>query len=325
MKIDIMKNYFSDVDFLNIFSKWKWHLLIIALIASVIGLVVSSKAVMISYYKSDAIVYPVNLTPYSDESQAEQMLQWFASRDIMDSVIAKFDLAKHYKVDAENSHFNSIMQRKYEKQVKIYKTRFESVCIEVSDIDPVRAYEMVYAIIDFYNLKVNLSHREKYNEVLGLELERLVEKKQQLDSLNHLLTSLREKYGLIDYGIQANEVTKGYLGTFDGSNSARINMNELQRLKSAIQSKGDSLMLITNLLSSVTASYTNYAISYESARQNVAKALTFATIVSHPVVADKVSFPKRWLIVLYSVLSITFFSLLIIAFIEKGRIDKRSE
>ncbi len=314
-----MENHLFSSDFLVILRKWKWHLLMVVLIAGVVGIIISSPFISKPYYKSDAIVYPVNLTPYSDESQAEQMLQWFASRDIMDSVIGKFDLTKHYKVDAENRHFNSKMQRKYEKQVKIYKTRYESVSIEVSDTDPVMAYEMVYAIIDFYNKKVNLSHREKYNEVLGLEKERLVEKKQQLDSLNFLLTSLREKYGLIDYGIQANEVTRGYLGTFDGSNSARVNMNELQHLKSAIQSKGDSLMLITNLLSSVTASYTNYVVSYESARQNVAKELTFATIVSHPVIADKTSFPVRGLIVLYTIVSLTFFSLIIIALIEKRK------
>jgi capsule polysaccharide export protein KpsE/RkpR len=211
------------------------------------------------------------------------------------------------------------MQRIYEKHVKIYKTRFESVSIEVTDSNPVRAYEMVYAIIDYYNKKVNYSHQEKYFEVLRLEEERLSEKKEQLDSLILLLTSLREKYGLIDYGIQANEVTRGYLGTFDGSKNARLDMNELQRLKSAIQSKGDSLMLITNLLSSVTASYTNYVISFESARQNVSKELTFATIVAHPVIADKSSFPERWLIVLYSIATAAFFSLIIIGFIEKRK------
>lgn len=314
-----MERDFFGSDFLTILVKWKWHILIIILIASVVGFIISSPFIIRPYYRSDAVVYPVNLTPYADESQTEQMLQWFASRDIMDSVIMKFNLAKHYKVDTDNRYFNSIMYKIYEKHIKIRKTKYESVHIEVTDYDPVRAYEIVYAIIDFYNRKVNSSHQEKYREVLQLEEERLTEKKQQLDSLNFLLTSLREKYGLIDYGIQANEVTRGYLGTFDGSNSARVNMNELQRMKSAIQSKGDSLMLITNLLTSVTASYTNYFVSYESARQNVTKELTFATIISHPIIADKTSFPLRGLIVLYFVITIVFFSLIIIALVEKRK------
>lgn len=314
-----MESYFNNLSLLHIFLKWKWHLLVIVLIAALIGIIISSPLVMKPRYKSFAIVYPANLTPYSEESETEQMLQWFASRDIMDSIIAKFNLYDHYKINSNQMYSYTYMQQSYEKNVRINKTRFESVSLEVTDADPVIACNMVISIIDFLNKKVNQSHREKYLEILILEEERLLEKKQQLDSLNFLITNLRETYGLIDYGIQAGEVTKGYLGTFDGSNNARVNMPEVQRLKSNLQSKGDSLLLITNLLGSVTAAYTNYLISYEAAQRNVTKELTYATVVTHPVIADKKSYPVRWLILLYAVVITGFFSLIVISVLENSR------
>lgn len=319
-----MESYFNNMSLVQIFLKWKWHLVVIIIIAGLIGVVISSPIIMKPRYKSFAIVYPANLTPYSEESETEQMLQWFASRDIMDSIIVKFDLYDHYEIQPDQKHSYTYMQQLFEKNVRINKTKFESVSLDVTDTDPIVARDMVYSIIDYYNKKVNYSHREKYLEVLKLEEERLLEKKLQLDSLNLLITSIRETYGLLDYGIQASEVTRGYLGTFDGSNNARVNMPEVQRLKSSIQSKGDSLLLVTNLLGSVTAAYTNYLISYEAARRNVTKELTYATIVTHPVVADKKSFPIRWLIVLYSVITIAFLSVIAIGFIENSRaIDER--
>jgi len=111
----------------------------------------------------------------------------------------------------------SKIYRTFDENVTIAKTKYESVKIEIYDTDPQIACDMVNSLIDFYNKKVQNIHREKYQEVLTIEESRLMEKKRQQDSLLRTINNIRTKYELIDYGIQTNEVTKGYLGTFDGS------------------------------------------------------------------------------------------------------------
>lgn len=317
-----MENYFGNFNLFQLCYKWKWHLVIFVLIAGILGLIFSGPFFIKPKFKSVAIVYPANISKFSEESETEQMLQWFESRDIVDSMIKKFDLPKHYKIKTNDRFYMSKIYKTFDENVTIAKTKYESVKIEIYDTDPQIACDMVNSLIDFYNKKVRNIHREKYQEVLTIEESRLMEKKRQQDSLLRTINNIRTKYELIDYGIQTNEVTKGYLGTFDGSNRANVNRTEVKKIKQNIENKGDSLLLITGQLSSVCASYNNFKISYEDALRNVNKVQTFANIVTSPFPADKKSYPSRLLIVFYAMGAALFFSIITIAMIDGRKIFK---
>jgi len=320
-----MENYFGNFNLFKLCYKWKWHLIIIGVIAAIFGIIFSSPFFIKPKYKSIALVYPSNISKYSEESETEQMLQWFESRDIVDSMIKKFDLPKHYDVKTNDKHYMSKIYRMFDENVTVAKTKYESVKIEIYDTDPQTACDMVNSLIDFYNQKVQKIHREKYQEVLAIEESRLNEKRDQQDSLMKIINNIRTKYELIDYGIQTNEVTRGYLGTFDGSSMARVNKKEVGRLKNNIEKKGDSLLLITNQISSVSSAYNNDKISYEDALRNVNKVQTFANIVTSPYPADKKSYPSRLLIVFYALGAALFFSIIVIAIIDGRKIFTVSE
>jgi len=311
-----MENYFGNFNLFQLCYKWKWHLVIFVLIAGILGLIFSGPFFIKPKFKSVAIVYPANISKFSEESETEQMLQWFESRDIVDSMIKKFDLPKHYEIKTNDRFYMSKIYRTFNENVTIAKTKYESVKIEIYDTDPQIACDMVNSLIDFYNKKVRNIHREKYQEVLTIEESRLMEKKRQQDSLLRTINNIRTKYELIDYGIQTNEVTRGYLGTFDGSNRANVNRTEIKRIKQNIENKGDSLLLITGQLSSVCASYNNFKISYEDALRNVNKVQTFANIVTSPFPADKKSYPSRLLIIIYAMGAALFFSIITIVIID---------
>jgi len=298
-----MENLFNNHGILQLLWRRKIHLLIIVLVSFLLAVIFSGSFFITPKFKSFAILYPDIEKVYSTENESEQMLQWLESRDIADSIIVRFNLMEHYRIDPSDPQKVSKTFREFQRHVFISTTKFESVRIEIMDRNPQLACDMVFAMIDFYNKKVNATHRKKYLEVLALEEQRLTEKKMQLDSLMGIIIGMRLNYGLIDYGIQTNEVMRGYLGTFDGSGSAQVNRAEIKKLKSDIESKGDSLLLLTNLLTSVTHAYNNYLVSYEDAQRNVNKELTFASVVSNPVPADKKSYPIRWIIILISGLS----------------------
>ena len=184
------------------------------------------------------MVYPHNIAPYSDESETEQMLQFLQSKDIKDSVIKRFDLAAHYKIDSNFKYFYSTIYYEYSQNVKINKTPYESVEITVLYKDPLMPNEMVNTILAFYNKKVRRVHNIKYMEVIRMYDAIIAKKQAHIDSLKGRLQTLSTEYGLIEYESQAEEITKGYLRTVMGASSTNINQREVMKLKDNIENHG---------------------------------------------------------------------------------------
>ena len=90
-----MDNNFNNLSLVQLVLKWKWHIIIITVVAALCGAIFSSSLFITPLYKSVAVAYPANISPYSDESETEQMLEIINSRSIMDSVIEKYEEHLH--------------------------------------------------------------------------------------------------------------------------------------------------------------------------------------------------------------------------------------
>lgn len=316
-----MENYFNNLSLMRIFLKWKWHLLIIAVVAALLGMIFSSSLFITPKFKSYALVYPSNIAPYSDESESEQMLQWLQSKDIKDSIIKRFDLSRHYEIDTNYKYYYSTMMYLYNENVKINKTQWESIEIEVTDKDPVVAYKMVNSIMDYCNLKIRRIHKAKYDEVVQSLGRSLKEKQQQLDSIENAFAVLRKDYGLYDYESQAEEITRGYLKTYDGSTSSRPTQ-DVEKMKLNFEEKSGELALLMQRREDVMKIYAEFELKYDMAVYDAEKLFTYLNVVTEPTIADKKSYPVRWLIVVYSVVASLFFSVVVISIKENRKIKK---
>lgn len=301
--------------------KWKWHIAIIAIIAAVVGVIISSPYIIKPRYKSSALVYPSNIWPYSDESESEQLLQWLLSKDVKDSVIKKFDLSTHYKIDTNYKYYYSTMMYLYNENVKIQKTQWESIEITVTDKDPVMAYNMVNAIMEFCNKKIRKVHNEKYTEVVVSLGKLLAKKRQELDSVEKALADLRNNYGLFEYDSQAREITRGFLKTFDGATSTKVS-SDINELKSNFAAKGGELAILTQRRADIMEIYLEFEMKYDQAVYDSEKIFTYMNTITPPTIADKKSYPIRWLIVLYSVAAAVFFAIVVISIKESRKINK---
>lgn len=315
-----MENYFNNTNLMKIFLKWKWHILVIAGAAALLAVIFSSSFFITPKFKSNALVYPSNIAPYSDESESEQMLQWLQSKDIKDSVIKKFDLAKHYEIDTSYKYYYSTMMYLYNENVKINKTQWESIEIIVTDKDPVIAYEMVNAIIDFCNIKIRSIHKQKYEEVVVSLANTLNEKQIQLARVEDSLTNLRQEFGLFEYAGQAQEITRGYLKTYDGANGKPT--QDVMALKVAFEQKAGDLAILSQRRSDIMRIYADFELKYDQAVYDANKNFTFTNIITSPTIADKKSYPVRWLIVVYAVVAAVFFSVVVISVKENKKINK---
>lgn len=320
-----MERYFTNTNILKLLFKWKIHLGIVLLVAVVLAVIFSSPLFITPKFKSHAVVYPANIHPYSEESESEQMLQFFQSKEIRDKIIRKYDLPQRYKIDSSYRYFQSAIEYEYSQNVSITKTPFESVKIEVYDADPVVASNMVKDIIKFYNEKVRETHQEKYSEVVNFFEDRLERKQQEIDSVESKLYELRTVYGIIDYPNQSREVARGFLRTVDGNNAAQnINTREVLKLKENIEQKGGIYTMYNDRYFDLIAEYGKVKMLYDDAVMNANKSITYASVISQPYPADKKAYPVRWVIVALTAIGTLFFSFIAVLIIENYESIRRN-
>jgi len=314
-----MENYFKSANLIDVLNKWKTHLLIIVVIAALLAAIFSGPAFITPLYKSYAVAYPANVEPYSEESETEQMLQILNAQDIKDSIIKKFDLARHYEIDSNYKYYKTALMYEYKEKVSISKTPYESVQIEVLDKDPDTAMLMVSSILDFYNKKVRKMHVSKYAEVIDMYENQLQRKRNTLDSLKTLMIELGTEHGLIQYESESQEIMRGYLKTVYGNNASQINTKEVERLFVNMQNYGGQLVEVVKMIENEATSYVNVKIDYEMALRFYNSDLTYSNIVTHPFPADKKSYPIRWLVVVVVALAAFVLATLAVFILESRK------
>jgi len=315
-----MDNIFQSKRILDILIKWKIQLAIVIVAAILLSIFFSSPVVITPLYKSDALLYPSNIFPYSDENETEQSVQIFQSRDIRDSVVKKFDLAKHWGIDSNYRFFKSTLLWVYSQRVKISKTPYEAVQIEVWDPDPQIACGMVNAMLDFYNIKIRTMHKEKFKEVVINYNYVLSRKKAYLDSLKSRATELGTKFGLLEYQAQTREVTRAYLSTGGGS----IRSAEAKALKKNMEENAGEMLLLSEMIRAESEQFSTIKLDADRALLDYNRNYTYVNVLSKPFPADKKAYPIRWLIVTVSTLGAFFLALLIIGMIENRRFRQLS-
>ena len=304
-----MNNNFNNLSLIQLILKWKWHILIITVVAAICGAIFSSATFITPLYKSEAIAYPANISPYSDESETEQMLQIINSQSIADSIIEKYDLWSHYKIDRNYQFAKTYMMYEYHEKIKISKTPYEAISIVVNDKDPVIACNIANDILHFYDQKVAQLHRQKVGEVVAMYERQLALKQQGIDSLKQQLTDLGIQYGISNYTGQAREITRGYL---NGSAKAT-------ELKHNIELYGAQAVDLETKIVAEGNSYVSIKRDYEQELRFYNSNLTYSNIVTEPYPADKKSYPVRWIVVSLCGLGAFLLTILVLFIIENRK------
>jgi len=312
-------NFFNSFDLVQLVYKWRKHLIVVGIISLVASAIFSSPYFIQPKFKSFAIIYPSNLTAYSTESETEQMLQLAQSYDIRDQIIKTFNLYDHYDIDTlKGRSFRSEVYKKYDENIIIKKTEYESMDITVYDTDPQIASRIVDSIIHFFDLKARALQVEKSYEVLVIAKEQLQKKKMEMDSMDAILSDYSKRYSILDYKSQSKEVTRGYMRVLTSSNTRGL--KEARELFEGLKEKGPEFNSVSENLWRVRGTYNDIKLMYDNAERDVYKKLTYANVVTKPFPADKKSYPVRWLIVLISVGASLIFAFTILLVINTRKI-----
>jgi len=309
-----MEEYFNSKNIVEILIKWRYHLMIIIAVSVLLAVFFSSSVFITPLFKSYAIVYPSNVSPYSDESETEQMMQIMQSRDIRDSIIKKFDLPRHYGIDPDYKYFMSTLLWEYGKKIKIAKTPYEAVEIEVWDKDPKIACDIINEMMNQYNFKVRGLHKEKFLEVVTNYRIITDMKKKELDSIAKEADTLGVKYGLLDFPNQTREVMRAYLS---GGSAGKT--QETKRLKKNLEEKGGHREMLSELMTNVTKDYSTLKLDYDRAVLDYNRNFTYVNLLNKPFPADKKAYPVRWIIVVMSAIGTLLIAVIVIAILERRR------
>jgi len=306
---------------LHIALKNKKTLIIVGFTAAVLSVVFSSATFIKPKFKSQAIVYPSNLGEYSEESPIEQMMQWFESRELKENVINENDLAKHYDINVEEDKLGEYyLFLEFDENVKISETKYESAQITVTDTDPEKAFKIVNSVINNFNKVVREEHRRRAKEDLITVETQFNRIKKDLDSVSTELKKIRKDFNIINYGVQSEEVMKGYLRTFDGANKTSSNTEEILRLKKNLEEKGGDFITLDQRVYQLLQAYQYWEAEFIKADKTYTREMTYTNLVSKPTISHKKVYPIRWLIVALSTFGSVFFAFIVILF--QGRIQK---
>ncbi|MDD2385773.1 MAG: hypothetical protein PHP52_03220 [Bacteroidales bacterium] len=306
-----MENYYKTKSIFRLIAKWKWHLIVIMVVAGIFASVFSASWFIKPKFKSSAVIYPANLIVLSEESETEQMLEMIQSTDIKFQIINCFKLDEHYKINKDAPNFRAKILKNFDANVSFQKTPNQAVVITVVDTDPQKASDMADSIISFYNKMVLELHINKSHEILKIYKGEYVKRNLEIDSLSLILKSYRTEYGLLDLTAQVEKYTEAiYLGK--SLVEARTVLGNWEKYGAEYQ-KTDSLYY--------------YAISdmhkakyiFESAQRDTEKTITYTHVVSKPFPADKKSYPIRWLIFMFSVVGAFLAGVIVISLIEGNK------
>lgn len=262
-------------------------------------------------FKSNSVVYPVNLFRNSEESPSEQLLQYFLSEDVKLKLAKEFNLFSRYGVDTLSTKGGkALFDFMYMENVLISPTIYESIDITIKDEDPAFAQKLNAALVLNTNQLIKESKRNIVNQYLANTKKVIDIQSKELDSLSRSILKIKTDYNILDEKDQAKYLSKQL------STGSSLNENAQLTVK-GIKEKGTELKVLDGRIKSTLKSYTQIKIKNDAYLLDVSGDMDFYVYVSKPNLQDKKCTPIRWIIVMIS--SLSAFLMTLVFFLYKNR------
>jgi len=156
-------------------------------------------------------------------------------------------------------------------------------------------------LVNITNQLIRSSHNEKTNEFVTMHGDFMKNKAKENDSLRMIIESWGLQFGLLDYFIQAKEASKNYYKSL--GSSGKTNEKFEISLKNLF-ARGPQFMEVMEKFKNGLVEFNLASIEYNKSVRDLKKEFTYTTIISKPNIPDSKFWPKRGVIVLFSVLGV---------------------
>jgi hypothetical protein len=205
------------------------------------------------------------------------------------------------------------------ENIKIDKTKFESVEINVWDTDPIIASNIADSLIAKMHKKARQLQRDKSAEVVVIIKSQLDLKKAEMDSMENNLIEIRTHFGILDFEEQVNSFSRVYYTELAAGRAGPLTNRPIEKVMENLQSKGGEYASTKEHLWRVRGTYNDLKVQYENILKDLTKELTYSNIITNPVPAEKKSYPVRSLIVLMFTGSMLLLSFIVLVIYENSK------
>lgn len=304
---------------------WKKRVILLSVTGAAAVIAVIISFLMTPIYRSTAIVFPAatstvsfnelrnakaSAMDFGEEEQAEQLIQILQSSRIRDKIVERFDLWKHYDIDAddENKHYKLV--KEYNENILFVRTRFGSIQIDVLDRDPVLAADIANKIVDLIDTVKNEMVAERTLPAFEINKRKMaqleIDRKNVLNQLDSLAA-----LGVVPLEGRAN-LFAAYIDAKSPEDRAEFKRKIDINLKHG--ATFDGLEFIRN---EKIMKLAEFQVSYEQAESDANTRFNHKFVVERAVVADKKDKPKRMIIVILATLGTFIFMVFLLLVLDK--------
>ncbi len=329
MAKDIPENIFNSSNLLVFVYQKKWQLVIVCVLALVISAAVS--LMIPSKFKSTVILFPASsssisqslitesqqqkdILKFGEEEEVEQLMQMLQSTEIRNRIIEKYDLFQHYNIERDSKYPYSTLYKRFDSNVKISRTEYMSIRIDVYDEDPETAALIandIAELVDSTYADIQKVRAQKAYDIVLFEFEAQTAKIKQIeDSLQAL-----SKMGVIDVKSQTEMYSEQHaIAIAQGNNRA---VKEIEKKLDILANYGSIHTILKEQMYEEVKQLSVLEAKYRESKIDLEQTLPNKYIVDRAEKAERKSYPIRWLIVAVSVLSTFLFSLIILLILDQ--------
>lgn len=320
---------FDTIRLIRFLDKWKWHLLIISALAAVSSVVFTGPTFITPKYLSTVIFYPTannsisgtiltdmtqrekDVLEFGEEEQAEQALQILSSSELMNRVIQRFDLMKHYNINTNDAYPYTRLSDKIKSNIKFRRTEFSSIEIAVLDENPQMAANLangISEILDSIKTEIQRQVARKAFEIIEKEyLAKQKEVEQLQETINNLTSGQDVSASMLKNPFSSGSKKDKGLEMISGNTS----------ITGSKSGNIGTLLSLTESLSLEIEQLNHLKKKFERSKADLEEYLPQKFVVSPAFAAEKKAKPVRSIIVLVSTVSTFFFAVLILIILEK--------
>ncbi len=330
---------FDSSNFIVFMIQWRKPLLYIILAALIASIVFSSPLFITPKYKSTVIMFPTSsssiskallaettgekqdILEFGEEEQTEQMLQILSSNLIRDRIITKYNLMEHYEIKPEARYKFTKLFETYEENVTFRRTEYMAVKITVFDKDPVLAAKMANDIAELMDSTKNVMQKDRASKAFQIVEAEYLKLKAEVQQKEDSLSKLRE-LGVHDYETQAEMINQQLAIELAKGNKSGI--KALEEKLAMLAKYGGPYVSLRDALEHDKKQLSEIKTKFEEAKIDATEILPQKFVVNNAYVAEKKSYPVRWIIVLVSVLSAFLLSVIVLAVLDSiSRYNKK--
>ena len=328
---------FDSINLVEFIYKWKKQLAILVFLSIIISIIIS--LLIDEKYKSTVILFPASsasvsesllaehsastkdILKFGEEEETEQLLQILNSYEIRDYIVNKYDLIKHYEIENNSKFPLTKLHETFNDNVSFRRTEYMSVEIEVLDKIPGIAANIandIALMIDSVMNRMRGKRARKALQIVKNEYKNLVNIHK---ATNDSLTILR-KLGINDYESQSRAMNEALgIAIIDGNKTA---VKAITEQLDILSKYGGAYVMLRDRhvyeVEKISKLETKLVESEVDARQ----VLSNIFIVNKAEVAEKKSYPIRWLIVVIFTIGAFIISLMALMIYDNILLKKKN-